>query len=393
MRRIAYLDCVSGIAGDMLLGALLDAGAPATVLLEVPERLGLPGVEIDVLPVERQGVAALHVTVATTDRAPARNWSTVRRTIEAADLSAGVRERSLEIFAALAEAEAAVHRVPVEDVHFHEVGAVDAMIDVCGAAALLAALDVQRVVCSPLPLATGLTRGAHGVLPLPAPATLRLLRGAPVYGVDGGEELVTPTGAAIAATLADRMGAIPPMTLSATGAGAGTRDSPGARPNIMRVLLGEASETAHGGGVVVVETNLDDMLPELVPDAMERCFAAGALDVWTVPAQMKKGRPGFVFSALARPDAADRVVAAILRETTALGCRVSRLDRAELDREERLVQLDGGDVRVKVGKVGESVVNVAPEHDDCAAVARSTSRPVKAVWAEAVAAAAGDGIV
>jgi uncharacterized protein (DUF111 family) len=211
-----------------------------------------------------------------------------------------------------------------------------------------------------------------------------------VFGVEGDQELVTPTGAALAATLATSSGPIPDMRLIASGSGAGARELAG-RPNIVRVLVGE-SEEAGAGSVVLVETNLDDMLPELVPDAIERCFAAGALDVWTMPAHMKKGRPGIVFSALARPSAADGVVAAILSETTALGCRVSRLGRVELERREHRVEVRGGEVRVKVGSLDGAIVNVAPEHDDCAALARSTARSVKAVWAEAIAAAARDGL-
>ena len=391
MSTVAYVDCVSGVAGDMLLGALLGAGAPREALLELPGRLNVGDVEIAVSEVERQGVGAVRVEISSRERGIHRDWGVVRRMIERAELDTGVRERALAVFAALAEAEAAVHRVPVERVHFHEVGGVDALVDVCGAVTLLAELRVDTLVCSPLPLGRGLTRSAHGALPLPAPATLRLLEGAAVYGVDADQELVTPTGAAIVMTLAESVGPIPAMRLRATGAGAGSAD-PVARPNIVRVLIGEAEQQGADAAVVLVETNIDDMLPELIPDAVERCFAAGALDVWTVPAQMKKGRPGLVFSALARPETAEQVIGAILRETTALGCRVSRLARAELDREEHRVKLGGGEVRVKVGKLGSSVVNVAPEHDDCAALARLTSRPVKAVWADAVAAAANDGL-
>jgi uncharacterized protein (TIGR00299 family) protein len=390
MTRVGYLDCVSGIAGDMLLAGLLDAGAPSEALAELPERLGLREVRVETSSVERGGMRALRVEVLDADDEASRDWATVRSIIEAADLDATVRERSLAVFEALAAAEADVHGVPIETVHFHEVGAVDALVDVCGAVALVEAMALEELVCSPLPLARGLTTAAHGVLPLPAPATLKLLEGLDVFGVDGDQELVTPTGAALAATLATSSGPIPEMRLVASGSGAGTRELAG-RPNIVRVLVGERVE-AGAGSVVLVETNLDDMLPELVPDAIERCFAAGALDVWTVPAQMKKGRPGIVFSALVRPSAADGVVASILSETTALGCRVSRLGRVELERREHRVEVRGGEVRVKVGSLDGAIVNVAPEHDDCAALARSTTRSVKAVWAEAIAAAARDGL-
>jgi pyridinium-3,5-bisthiocarboxylic acid mononucleotide nickel chelatase len=233
--------------------------------------------------------------------------------------------------------------------------------------------------------ARGLTRAAHGILPLPAPATLALLGGAPFAGVDTEAELVTPTGAVIAATVVDEWGPLPPLTLERVGYGAGTKELDD-RPNVVRVVIGDemGSRLTRRTPVVLLETNLDDFLPELVPDAVERCFAAGALDVWTVAAQMKKGRPGFVLSVLARPEAEPAIARALLEETSSLGVRVSRLDRYELEREERRVEVAGGTVRVKIGMLDGRVVNVAPEHDDCAALARSTGRAVQSVWAEAL---------
>ena len=294
-----------------------------------------------------------------------------------------MRARALAVFERLAEAEAAVHGVSPEDIHFHELGAVDTLIDVVGAVTLLEELGVSRLVCSPLPIGRGMVRAAHGVLPLPAPATAALLVGAPIHGVELEAELVTPTGAALAAALADAWGAIPPMTLQRVGYGAGTADHR-ERANLVRVLLGTAAEPQPE--VALLETNLDDLTPELVPDAVQRCFDAGALDVWTVPAAMKKGRPGLVFSALARPANEAAVAQAILAETSALGVRVGRLRRYELEREQRAVEVDGHRVRVKLGRLDGRIVNVAPEHDDCAAVARETGVPVKSVWAAALAA-------
>ncbi len=382
MTRLAYLDCVGGIAGDMLLAALLDAGGREETLREVPGRLGLGPVEIRVERVERHGVGALHVAVVPPPSPPPRTWRAMRELVEAAELPPRARTRALGAFRRLAEAEAKIHGTDVDDVHFHELGGVDTLVDVCGAALLLEELGVERVICSPLPYTRGLVEAAHGVLPVPAPATVELLRGAIVHGVEGGKELVTPTGAALAAELAESFGPPPPLVLERAGYGAGTDDFP-ERPNLLRVLLGSA--VAPAADVVLIETNLDDLLPELVPDAVERCFAAGALDVWTVPAQMKKGRPGIVLSALARPAAEQAVTAAILEETSALGVRVSRLQRHELEREERSVAVDGQPVRVKLGLLDGRVVNVAPEHDDCAAVAARSGRPVKSVWAEALA--------
>lgn len=386
MRRLAYLDCVGGLAGDMLLAALLHAGADEGVLRGVPGALGLEAVELDVTRVERHGIGALHVEVRADDEADHRSWRAIRELIERAGLDERVRERSSAVFARLAAAEARVHGVEPDEVHFHELGAVDTLVDVCGAVALLADLGVDELRCSPLPAARGLVRAAHGMLPLPAPATLELLEGVPIAGVEGEGELVTPTGAALATTLASGFGPLPDMTLERVGYGAGTRDTED-RPNLVRVLVGEAAEAGPPAEVSLLETNLDDLVPELVPDAVERCFAAGALDVWTVPAQMKKGRPGIVLSVLARPADERALAEAVLEETSALGVRVGRLRRYELERDERSVMVDGEAVRVKLGWLDGRLVNVSPEHDDCAAAARRLGRPVKSVWAAALAAA------
>ena len=382
MSRVAYLDCVGGLAGDMLVAALLDAGAELDTLRRVPDALGIEGVEIDVERVERQGIGALHLRIHAADDHAHRHYRDIRELVEKADLPERARARSLDAFRRLAEVEGGIHGVPPDDVHFHELGSLDTLIDVCGAFALLDELGVERVVSSPLPFARGFVKAAHGVLPLPAPATLGLLDGAVLVGVETEAELVTPTGAAIAATVVEAWGAFPPLSLEAVGYGAGTKDLAD-RPNVVRVILG--SDATALSPVVLLETNLDDFSPELVPDVIERCFDAGALDVWTVPVQMKKGRPGFVLSALARPDAQAAIARVLLEETSALGVRVSRLERYELEREERVIDVDGGAIRIKVGLLDGRVVNLAPEHDDCAVVARAAGRSVKSVWAEALA--------
>jgi pyridinium-3,5-bisthiocarboxylic acid mononucleotide nickel chelatase len=382
MTRVAYLDCVGGLAGDMLLAALLDAGAELETLRGIPRALGIDGVEIAAARVERQGIGALHLTIEAGDDHDHRRYADIRDLVGGADLPERARARALEAFHRLAEVEGGVHGVAPEDVHFHELGSLDTLVDVCGAFVLLDELGVERVVSSPLPFARGLVEAAHGVLPLPAPATLGLLEGAELVGTDTAGELVTPTGAAIAATVVDAWGVLPPLTLERVGYGAGTKELTD-RPNVVRVVLG--SESRRLTSVVMLEANLDDFTPELVPDAIERCYDAGALDVWTVPVQMKKGRPGFIVSALARPDAESAVARALLEETSSLGVRVSRLERYELDREERVVEVQGAAVRIKVGLLGGRVVNVAPEHDDCAEVARASGRSVKSIWAEALA--------
>jgi uncharacterized protein (TIGR00299 family) protein len=392
---IAYLDCIGGLAGDMLLAACLGAGADAELLRTLPERLGIDHVELRATRVERHAISAIHVRVVTAGgvafdgehqtRHPHRSWGEIRALLESAELEDEVRTRSIEVFAALARAEARTHNVSMENVHFHELGAADTLVDVCGGIVLLRDLGVERLLCSPLPAGRGTTQAAHGVLPLPAPATVELLKGAPIFGVELDAELVTPTGAALAATLADEFGPVPSMTLERIGYGAGTHDFP-ERPNLLRLLLGTKS-AVDTSEVALLETNLDDLLPELAPDAVEGCFAAGALDVWTTPAQMKKGRPGFVLAALARLPEEAAVARAILETTSALGVRVSRLHRYELEREERMVDVEGKKVRVKVGRLEGRVVNVAPEHDDCAAVAAALGRPAKSIWAAALAAA------
>lgn len=386
MTRSAYLDCVGGLAGDMLIAALLDAGGDVEHLRRLPGQLGIGEVDVSVERVERLGVGGLHVSFSAPGDPGERDWRSIRTLLERADLPEPVRRRSVAVFARLAEAEAHVHGVPVDEVHFHELGAVDTLMDVCGVLVLLDALEVGEIASSPLPVSHGLVDAAHGPLPLPAPAAAELLRGATLYGVPSGAELVTPTGAALAAELVSRFGELPPLTLEWIGTGAGSRDLPD-RPNVVRVFLGQAAGAATTSEVVLLETNLDDLNPELVPDAVEACFAAGALDVWTTPAQMKKGRPGFVLSALARPTHEQDVARAVLEQTSALGVRISRLARYELEREERVVEVEGGSVRVKIGRLDGRVVNVSPEHDDCAELAARTGRPVKSVWAAALAAA------
>jgi len=384
--RVVYLDCVGGLAGDMLLAALVDAGAPAAVLESLPNALGLDGVRVSITRVHRQGIAASRVVVeGSNGSARGERYVDLRERIARASLSEEVRDRSADALTRLAEAEGEIHGVPIEEVRFDELGA-DTLVDLCGAFALLEALGVRRVVCSPLPFSRGLIDSHAGRLPSPAPATLRLLRGAPVAGVPETGELVTPTGAAIASVVADAWGELPLLVLEDVGYGAGARELE-TRPNVVRVVLGVSSRIPELHEVVLLEANLDDMVAELVPDASERCVEAGAIDVWTSPAAMKKGRPGVILSALARPDAEMPVATALLEHSTTLGVRVARLHRHELEREVREVKVFGQRVRVKVGLLGGRVVNVAPEHDDCADVASKTGRPVKQVWAAALAAA------
>jgi pyridinium-3,5-bisthiocarboxylic acid mononucleotide nickel chelatase len=387
MTKMLYVDAVGGVAGDMLLAALLDAGADETSVREALKGLGVPGLDLEVGGERRHGIAARRVKVLFREEHVHRSWSDVRALIETGPLPSRARERALAVFSELARAEGRVHRVPPDEVRFHEVGAADAIADVCGIAVALESLDVEEVGCSPLPVARGFIDAAHGRLPLPAPATLDLLRGAPLYGLDLDAELVTPTGAAVVAALAGEFGPVPSMRLDAVGYGAGTRDLPEI-PNVVRVLVGERA-LRHGRAhdVSLIETNLDDLSPEFVPDAAQACFAAGALDVWVTPVQMKKGRPGIVLSALATQADEPSVAEAMLRATGTLGVRVATVRRWELERRWRTVQVAGEQVRVKIGSLNGSTLSVAPEHDDCAAVAAATGRSVASVWSAALAAA------
>jgi uncharacterized protein (TIGR00299 family) protein len=384
--RIAYLDCIGGVAGDMLLAALLDVGAPRESLADLPSALGLADVRVEVTRVTRRGVPALHFDVVEPADGPRRSVSELRAAIERSTIPAWPRERALSALGRLAAAEGRVHGVPAEDVRLHEVGSADTLIDLCGVFVLCESLGIQRVVCSPVPYARGLVDVEHGTLPSPSPAVLEILEGAALVGVETSAELVTPTGAAIVAEACTAWGPLPPMTLERAGYGAGTRDLPD-RPNVLRVVLGNAAVSrATAASVVLLEAGVDDLVPELVPDAVGRCFEAGAVDVWTTPIQMKKGRPGVVVSALAGPESEAAVARALLEHTSTLGVRVVDLRRYELERERREVDVDGHAVGVKLGVLDGRVVNVAPEHDDCARVARATGRPVKQVWAAALAA-------
>jgi uncharacterized protein (TIGR00299 family) protein len=379
-----YLDCVGGVAGDMLLASMVDAGASLDAV-----RSGLPigGLELRVERVQRHGLAALALTVIAGEDHAHRTWRDVRELIDSGSMPERARARAHAAFALLAEAEGHVHGVSPEEVAFHEVGALDAIADICGVALALEDLDIDDVVCSPLPLGRGVTRSAHGLLPLPAPATVELLRGAVVYGVDAVGETVTPTGAALVASLASSFGPLPPMTLMAAGSGAGTWD-PDHVPNVVRSLIGvPAPALTRQDGPLILETNLDDLQPEFVPDVIEACLVAGAADVWTTPASMKHGRPGLTLSALVHAADERPVAEAILRHTTTLGLRVRRTEhRWTLERAFRTVQVGGHPVSVKVGLLDGDVVNVKPEHRDCVRVARETGQSVKAVWMAALVA-------
>ncbi|MFM7231270.1 MAG: nickel pincer cofactor biosynthesis protein LarC [bacterium] len=377
--RHAHFDCVSGVAGDMTLAALVSAGWPAAELEALPARLGLTGVTIAITPVRRGPFAAVHVDVRSDERQPHRHLHHIDAILDRADLPTHVRDQAKAVFRRLAEAEAEVHGSTVQKVHFHEVGAVDAIVDIAGALLGLDALGVTRVSASVLPLGRGSVDSQHGRIPVPAPATALLLRGVPVVGGPVEGELVTPTGAALLATLAGSWGDPPAMRLDAVGTGAGTKDFPD-HPNILRLLIGDVAGAASDERTVtVLETALDDANPQYVAAAVQGLLADGALDAMVAPVTMKKGRTGMWLVVVAEPGDARRLADRLLRETPTLGVRMRDERRVELPRRAAEVDTPYGPVRVKVAILPSGAERVMPEFESVAEVAARSGVPLQDV--------------
>jgi hypothetical protein len=378
----AYLDCFSGISGDMTLGALVDLGLDAAWLEAELCRLPLDGFALAAEAVTVSGIRATRVSVPVADNPPHRHWRDIRGLIEAAPYSETVRRHALAVFGRIAQAEAAVHGVPEDHVHFHEVGGVDAMVDVLGACLGFEKLGIDTVGASALPQGRGLIQCAHGVLPVPAPATAAILKGIPVYGVDTEAELVTPTGAALAAGLAGVFGPLPAMVVEAVGYGAGTRQLAD-RPNLLRIFIGRRADGESAvveESVTVIETAVDDMNPEIFGHLMERLFADGALDVCWIPVQMKKSRPGTLVQVVCRPEDREAMIGRIFRETTSLGVRHDTVRRRALARRVETLGSPLGPVAVKriVDPAGQ--VRLAPEYEDCRRIAAARHLPLRDVY-------------
>ncbi|MGH2754121.1 MAG: nickel pincer cofactor biosynthesis protein LarC [Actinomycetota bacterium] len=380
--KVLYFDCFSGAAGDMILGALIDAGAAEDEVRRALAALDVTDWDLRLETVSRAGLRATKATVTVSPGPPARSHREIRDIIERAPLPSGIRQRALETFRMLAEAEARVHGSAAADVHLHEAGAVDAIVDIVGSAAALEQLNARLVITSPIATGRGLVNSAHGPIPVPAPAVTELLAGATLVE-RGTNELVTPTGAAILAAATDRFGSMPAMTLASVGYGAGERDLE--IPNVLRVLVGEANEEGASRTGLVIECNLDDMSPELVPYVIERLMAAGAQDAWTTPIVMKKGRPALTLAVLTSPDAMDALLHVLFTETTTLGLRIAPVEKRELEREWLQVDVEGYAVRVKLGRMEGRVTTAAPEYEDALKVARLTSLPLKEVYRRALA--------
>ncbi|HVC00329.1 MAG TPA: nickel pincer cofactor biosynthesis protein LarC [Candidatus Dormibacteraeota bacterium] len=383
--KAAYFDCFSGISGDMVLGALLGAGVPGDRLEAELRRLPVPGWQLSAASVRRGAVTATKANVETQQGHHHRSLAVILDLIERAKLAPRAAGRARAIFERLGQAEAKVHDIPVERVHFHEVGAVDSIVDIVGAAIGFDLLGIEEFFTSPLNLGSGQVKTAHGILPVPAPATAELLRGFACYSTGIERELVTPTGAAIVSTLAAGSGPMPPMRIDAVGVGAGSADL-AEQPNMLRLFVGE--RTGGDGGasetVAVIEASIDDMNPQLYGYFAERALEAGALDVFSTPAQMKKNRPGQLVTVLARPEAADRLIDLLFLETTTLGVRISQALRRPLDREWVTVETAHGPVRMKIARASGRVLNAAPEYEDCRRIAAERGVPLKEVMAEAL---------
>jgi len=405
--RVLYLDCFSGISGDMTLGALIDAGLPLADLTRALGSLALGGVHVHAQKVLRGGVSATKFTVHDDDRAHEhhhhhdephdhqhghaphqahRSLLDIFTLIDRSALSAPGRERAKAMFQRLGEAEAAIHQMPVDKVHLHEVGSLDSIIDIVGVVFAMEWTAADRIVCSPLNVGGGTVQSAHGLFPVPAPATVKLLANAPVYSGGVQKELVTPTGALIASTYASSFGPLPAMSIESVGYGAGERDNP-TTPNVLRVLIGQSAETGvrpRSERVTVVECEIDDMNPQIFGVAMEQLYAAGALEVFYVPVQMKKNRPGTLMTVIVPPARLGAIADVIFRETTTIGLRHYDVDRECLQRDIVAVDTPLGRVRFKVASRDGRVMNATPEFDDCARLAAEHNQPVKEVQRIAV---------
>lgn len=386
-----HLDCFSGISGDMILGALVDAGLPFKELVRTLKAVPIEGYELRIRRVMRGSLHATKVDVLVRKgfRSPV-SLGRIERIIAGSRLPEAVKDRSRAVFERLAKAEGLAHRVGPSEVRFHEVGAIDSIVDVIGSLAGCHLLGVERATASSVNLGSGMTDSAHGRLPVPGPAVAALARGIPVHSAGPARELATPTGIALLRTLVQAYGPIPPMRPDAIGYGAGTADPEG-WPNVLRVFLGEASPASHGDteAVIQIETNLDDMNPQTYELIMDRLFAAGALDVTLTPVIMKQGRPGVVLAALAARERAEAVADVVLQETTTLGVRMQELSRRVLPRRFESVRIRGGPVRIKVAQAGPDGRKAAPEYQDCKRIAQQTGRPVREIMEEALLAFAG----
>ena len=379
--QIAYADCFSGVSGDMFLGALIDVGLPLETLQAKLTKLDLEKFTLRSIKQQDQSISSTRLVIESEKSDTVRAWKDIRLLIRQSNLENKVKEKSLQIFTCLAEAEARIHDCDTDEVHFHEIGGLDSIIDIVGAAIGLDYFGIDRLITSPLPMPRGFIRCDHGMLPLPPPAVCEILNNVPVYGSSIEQELVTPTGAAIVKSLSSDFGDFPAMKISRTGYGAGSRKLPGDIPNLFRLVIGYERKVEEIQEVEAIETNLDDWSPESYPYLCEQLFSAGALDVTLVPVHMKKGRPGFLLSVIANPAQAWEIKRCILSETTSIGLRFRREKRMTLPRETGTVKTTWGPVQAKRVETPSGYA-LYPEYEDCRRVALENKVPLKDVYLE-----------
>lgn len=378
--KIAYLDCIAGVSGDMMLGAFLDAGFPEKVLREKLATLKLDGFDLRIRKVSKQGLSATKVDVLVSDETTERSLEDIQSILERSALSSSLKDRAWAMFHRLGEIEASIHGIPLEEVRLHELGGIDTIVDVVGALVILEEMGIDEVITSPLPLGRGFVQSAHGRLPLPAPATLALLEGVPVTSSDIEAELVTPTGALLVASLSKGYGQIPGMVIESVGYGAGELDL--TAPNLLRVIIGKRGEEMGftSETLTVLETSIDDLNPEIYDHVISRLFEAGALDVSMIPTTMKKNRPGTLLQVLCRPGEASAMMDILFSETSTLGIREYTVNRHSLARHVLTVDTEYGPVRVKVAQWGDRNVKISPEYEDCRRLAVSNQVPLLKVY-------------
>jgi uncharacterized protein (TIGR00299 family) protein len=379
----AYFDCFSGISGDMTLGALVDAGLSIDALRSELAKLSLPGYELKTEKVNRSGIAATKAQVIIDQKIQkSRHLSDILSIIEGSSLEPDVKEKCSRIFRRMAAAEAKVHGTIPDKIHFHEVGAVDALVDIVGSVIGLDLLGITQIITSSINVGSGIVQTSHGIFPIPAPATAELLRGIPFYQSSTQFELATPTGAAIISTLSNSSGPLPAMSVDRIAYGAGESDFPD-RPNILRLMIGELAANYEEDTSIVIETNIDDMSPQVYDYIMERLMDQGAQDVYLSPIIMKKGRPAILLSVLTDRSRTDALLDIIFHETTSIGARIQEVGRKKLSREIKEVKTVYGKIRVKVSKRGGEILTVTPEYDDCRRIADEKKVPLKNIVEEA----------
>ena len=389
-KRIIYFDCFSGISGDMILGAFVDIGVDLKKIQKGLRTLNLKGCKLNSRQVKRNGFIGTKINVVLNQTSQkshhARSFNDIKSLIEKSDLPKIVKSNSIAIFRRIGKVEAKVHGTTINRIHFHEVGSIDSIIDIVGGSLAMDLLDADLIISSPINTGEGVVKCDHGILPVPAPATLELLKGIPCYSSGVKKELTTPTGAAFIAHFAEKFGSLPNMEMLSTGYGAGTHEIKNI-PNLLRVVLGMSKESSHHLSMKVIETNIDDMNPELYDYVIDQLFKVGAVDVFFVPINMKKNRPGILLSVITSTEYFDSVVQVLLEETSTLGVRHYDIDRVVLPRKQKMIMTPFGKVRVKIGGLDESTRTISPEYEDCRKIALKQEIPIKRVYDEALKAA------